>query len=399
MRASRDPQLLRKRVKATTAAAAEAALSRKSAAGGGITLADAAAAWGAADRRRWLADSAAARAWKAYTTTCGRYHTPPLPLSLPKLEGFALIELIEGRGSQTLGKLISALRSYAIVERLATDGLDDAELRALKGTLRRMCKEYPGTIKRVEPMLDDTLKRVHRFLAPFLSRGDLYALMWWAMLLTARDGCLRSIEYLGDALTASQVTRTKLPDGRPTFALSLDFRKTHKDEHGRNSSVVLPIGHGVLSAPAALDAYIAAAHITPGKGAWPVFPRRRRVSGGVVDGTRGTHDYQAALDDLRWILEKAGVGNAKDFGMHSMRGGLPTELLALGAQPQSVLKFGDWSDPRSMALYDARRGELAGGFTVLRESARTGRAAPRTGQQAALPAARRAHMHTHTHTR
>ena len=324
----------------------------------GSTLADVGAAWGAADATR-TADAGAAEV-KSYLRACAEYETAPWPTTVDNVVGFLLQRCLEGYSSATLGAAASAV----LRDPRAGPAPSETETARIRGAVKRMSVEFPFERHHVRPLLDPELELLHAHLLPWLRKRNTFALGFWAMLLVARDGCLRSVEFLGGkrgkrGLLASQVTRVTLADGSPTLLLDVPFRKTslHKRDKALGG-VALPHRSDAdahLDAYLALDAYATAAGTVLGRSAFPLFPRRSRVDGHVLDAVYGDYSYATALTDFRWLMAQAGfgtgagahVGAPADYALHSPRRGCATLLLAMGVPGPTVMKIGHWADPRS----------------------------------------------------
>lgn len=294
-------------------------------------------------------------------------------MTADKLVGFMLARCLEGYQSSTLLAAVGSVRRVP-----HAGGLSDADYTRIRRAAGRMQSEFPYERRHVRPLLDAELELLHTHLAPYLRRGHLFALGLWAALLVARDGCLRSKEFLGGVkgrrgLLASSVTEVTLPNGQPSYAFDVPWRKT--SQRGRDKvmdGVVVPRradAHKHLDGYLALHAYATTAGIALGRSRFPLFARRSRVTGFVIDTTYGDYSYSTALNDLRWVMTEAGFGGAAgaragvytpaDYALHSPRRGGATLMLAMGVPGPTVMKIGHWADPRSMQTYDGRDTDVA----------------------------------------
>lgn len=306
-----------------------------------------------------------AAAWRRYETSCHEWGgAAPLPLTPEKALGFGLGECLRGISTSNLGQTLKALVGHAEDEGYATDGWDPAARRRVAAGVAALKTDFPAEIIRAAPMTDAVMRQVRRYLQPYLNRGDLYATMWWSMLTAAYAGLLRSIEFLSDALTPSQVYLED-GDGGWMLGLFLPFRKPSRTELDRESDHITlprrPAAEADLDPLPAMQAYAAAAGITLGVGTGPLYVRRRK------DGTewplpRQAADarqpqglqYPQALSELKQLLAAAGVADADAYSWHSFRRGMATKLLAMGVPWDVVKKLGGWASDESMSNYDAR---------------------------------------------
>jgi len=317
------------------------------------------------------------RAWGRYVQACSDYAgAAPLPLTPEKVLGFALCECLRGISSSSLKATCISLESHVREEGWEMSGWDTLAPSRIRRGLDALVHEFPTDVVRAKPMTDVIMRDVRAYLEPYLARGDLYALMWWAMLSVAYAGCLRSIEFLGDALTPQQVRVTHGPGGS-MLELDLPFRKTHRNVRDEESDrVTLPPRRRAdadLDALPAMQAYAVAAGIDLGTGPAPMFVRRRRSAPcGEVPERKPGYQYQTSLSELRWILGKEGLQAAEGarFSLHSLRRGGATRLLEIGVQWDIVKKLGGWAADTSLSNYDARGRALAASVTATDEQHR-----------------------------
>jgi integrase len=120
-----------------------------------------------------------------------------------------------------------------------------------------------------------------------------------------------------------------------------------------------------LAADADLDAFLAIQDWRQrcgaefGVGVTPVFSARHKKSGGLLHPLERDYPYPRALEDVRWVLEQAGVAHAGSYGMHSLRRGCATRLLGAGAPWATVKRLIGWQSDAAMEKYDGRLEELA----------------------------------------
>ena len=176
---------------------------------------------------------------------------------------------------------------------------------------------------------------------------------------------LRSVDWRAPAMPASQVTRVRAGEGATAFdtvRIQLAFHKTEQRAFNpRTHAVTLPRDSrfgGQLDFNPALLAYTAAAGIQLGRSATPLFPRYKRTANAPRGRNPGIYPYAAALEDLRFVLGKAGL-DARRYGLHSPRSSGATLLLALGVPLHDVARMGLWADEASLRKYDRREKELA----------------------------------------
>jgi len=308
--------------------------------------------------------------YRSYLTACATRITAPTPVTLSKLVGFALHALLSGMHSDTVINYVSGTAAYARGHGDLLDPDGDVGKRSA-AAVRALASEFLSETVRVKPLLDGELRAIHRYLQPFLARQDRFALMWWALVLVARDGCLRSAEVLGGALTFEQVTRHTLPDGQVTFSLDVALRKTNKRVRDREQEAVVlprrPAHERDLDAAVALERYLArlGASVGPGsrRGRFPLFPERLRLSGDASDPIRGTHSYPCALRTFRWLLGQAGLPDPLAYGLHSFRRGGATRYLSIGVPWDVVKRAGKWVTDEALSRYDGRVGDIAAALT------------------------------------
>ena len=312
--------------------------------------------------------SGASSAFAAYERQC-RLHgdTPPLPPDSSKVLGFLFTELDRGLSNTGMGSLVSALTSY-----FARAGypLSDDEKSLVSDGRRLLEAEFPSEVRRARPLTDASLLRVRSYLDPYIRRGDLFALEWWALLSTGYAGLYRGGEVLGDALTWEQVTTIRTREGHPALVLDVPFRKASKNVRDKDVDVhVVPARPGsVLDPYPAMKAYADASGARFGTRSGPVFPLRSKMTG-LTARPDGAYPDGAARAHLRWLLEKAGVPEPSTYGLHSMRRGGATMLLAAGVDWASVKKLGAWRS-NAAELYDARGADLADSITSFLSPAR-----------------------------
>ena len=303
--------------------------------------------------------AAQSRAFASYTRVCLDYDdTAPLPFTPDKVLGFLFAELDRGLSTVTLATSSSALLAYA---RQSGAALDAAELAQIRQGVRVLNFEFPAEVRRASPLTDDAMRRVYIYLLLFLQRLDLWAVSWWALLCLGFSGLYRGGELLGDAMTWEQLTEVRLPDGSWAVSVDCPFRKTTKTTRDLDFDVgVVPPRSGqwaFLDAHAAIARLALASGHSWGEGSSPVFSRRAKLTGEVTRSDGGYPDGTARAD-LRWLLGQAGVADSERYGLHSMRRGGATYLLAAGAPWSEVKKLGGWRSD-ALQLYDARGADLA----------------------------------------
>lgn len=299
----------------------------------------------------------ASSAFAAYELQCLRHAgTPPLPPDSSKILGFLFTELDRGLSNSGMGTLVSALTTY-----FARAGypLSDGEKSLISDGRRLLEAEFPSEVRRARPLSDASLLRVRSYLDPYIRRGDLFALEWWALLTTGYAGLYRGCEVLGGALTWEQVTSIRTRDGYMALVLDVPFRKASKNVRDKDVDVhVVPARPGSALDPyPAMKAYADASGARFGTRSGPVFPLRFKKTG-LTARQDGAYPDGAARAHLRWLLEKAGVPEPSTYGLHSMRRGGATMLLAAGVDWASVKKLGAWRS-NAAELYDARGADLA----------------------------------------
>jgi len=334
------------------------------------------------------ATGAGAAAWRRYVAACAAYgDTPPAPFTPAGALGFALCECLRGINSSGLSAAVAAALRHAEDTGVEMQGWNDAGRRTVSRGLRALAADFPAEVVRARPMTDEVMLAVHAYLGPFLARGDVYARMWWAMLTTAYAGCLRSIEFLGDALTPGQLSVSSVAGGRDMLELDLPFRKTSRNERDAEMDRVTlpprPPAERLLDPLPAMRAYLVAAGLELGTGDEPLFERRRRDPTGTPwPESAPCYSYAASLRELRWLLRKAGPSDADagTYAWHSCRRGMATHLLAMGVPWGVVKKLGSWAADASLANYDARARRRPG--RAPRRRARLRASAPRRGGRA-----------------
>ena len=266
---------------------------------------------------------------------------------------------------QTLSAHRARLFTYIMLARPPQLGLDNAALARITAMDAPLSKSFPGTVLQMEIFGDKELLRVIAALYPYADRGALFALEWRAILLFARAGMVRSVDWRAPAMPASQVTLVRVGEGAAAFDTVRVLLAYHKTEqrafNPRTHAVTLPRDRrysGKLDFYPALLAYTAAAGIALGKTPAPMFPRYKRTGNGNRGRRADAYPYGAALADMRFIVRKAGT-QAKLYGLHSPRGSGATLQLALGTPRDEVAWIGLWADPASLKKYDRRESELA----------------------------------------
>lgn len=319
--------------------------------------------------------TAQARAFAAYTRQCAAFAgTPAYPPTADKILGFLYTELDRGVSNTHLGSTTSSLLAYFA----ATGSPLSAHATQLITAGRRLLEvEFPAEVRRARPLTDAALLRIRAFLDPYLRRGDLFALEWWALLTLGYGGLYRGCELLGSALDWSQVTYTRTRAGAWALIVDSPFRKTNK--RSRDTDVDVHVVPPRSDTPAldpylAMKAYADAAGKRMGVAGGPVFPARHKMTGAIA---RRDAEYSddAARSHLRWLIQKAGLPNPEAYGLHSMRRGGATMLLAAGVDWPSVKKLGAWKSDAA-ELYDARGADLADAIAAsLQPRSRLGRRA------------------------
>jgi hypothetical protein len=302
--------------------------------------------------------AAQSRAYAAYNRQCAAFAaTPPLPPSADKVLGVLYAELDRGMSNSHLGSTATSLLAYFTAN---DTPLSAMEVQLVKDGRRLLEVEFPSEVRRARPLTDAALLRIRAYLDPFLRRGDLFALAWWAMLTLGYGGLYRGCELLGPVLDWSQVTCTRTRAGAWSLVVDSPFRKTNK--RTRDADVDVHVVPPRLDVPAldpflAMQAYASAAGKTMGTAGGPVFPERLKRTGALA---RSDGDYtdNAARGHLRWLISKAGLPDPNAYGLHSMRRGGATMLLAAGVDWPSVKKLGAWKSDAA-ELYDARGADLA----------------------------------------
>ena len=143
----------------------------------------------------------------------------------------------------------------------------------MRGTLAALALQHPRELAAPDALKESEVRQVLDHLAPYLRRGDVFALSW-AAYLTAAVGCgRRGASLRGDDLRWRQVTRS---GGQ--LHLFLPWDKTHKKDLNRaRDTVVVPAPTDpALNALAAVERYAAAVGAVLGSGDEAVFPRRHR---------------------------------------------------------------------------------------------------------------------------
>ena len=265
----------------------------------------------------------------------------------------------------TLGLLLRYCEEEAEAGRLAAAEVLGVQARAgLKRFVEEARAEFPGAKERKEALDDDVMLQIYGFLQPFLARRDVrmvWATQFWALATLAYAVGPRSIEYLGTALTWSQLTPLKLTDGRLTVVLDLPFRKPAQSQRLRDpqrDKTVVPVRAGPLGPYAALERWRLVCGAAYGKGHQPVFSQRHRVDGQLATAD-GSYPYQAFHRDLRWVLTEAGVAEPQRYATHSFRSGCATRLLSRRVPWATVKRLIGWSTDEAMKNYDRRLRELA----------------------------------------
>jgi len=335
---------------------------RKQGGGGLATLGKAVSSW-ATD----VALTPAVRAeWAAFMRERIEYGGDATePVTPDEVGGYLTALLLRGIGSQTLGAHRARLFSYIRLARPPQHGLDDTAMRTIAAMDAPLAKSFPGTIAQMETFGDGHLLRAVSALRPFCDRGYLFALEWRAILLLARAGMLRSVDWRAPAMPASQVTRVRAGEGATAFdtvRIQLAFHKTEQRAFNpRAHAVTLPRDSrfgGQLDFYPALLAYTAAAGIQLGRSATSLFPRYKRTSNAPRGRNPSAYPYASALEDMRFILTKAGL-DARRYGLHSPRSSGATLLLTRGVPLHDVARLGLWADTASLRKYDRRENELA----------------------------------------
>ena len=302
--------------------------------------------------------ASAARIFKAYEAQCVAHGTPPRPFDCDKALGFLYVTMDRGLSNTGLDGTASSLLTYM---NCVSEGLSAADENRLREGVKVLSFEFPSEVRRSTPLTDADLSRVRVFFDPFLRRSGIWALSWWALLTLGYAGLYRGGELLGDALTWSQLRSRRLADGSIAVVLDCPFRKTNKNTRDKNYDVgVVPPRTGAfayLDPFTALAALARASGAAWGQGSTPVFSLRAKLTGKVTRPDAGYPDG-AARSDLRWLLGQAGVPLPHSYGLHSMRRGGATFLLAAGAPWSSVKKLGGWRSD-ALELYDARGAALA----------------------------------------
>lgn len=326
------------------------------------------------DWARAVTVTAAVRAeWRAFCEARIDYGDPPgAPVTTDALAGYLVSLCVGGCSSQTLAARLAHLLAYIRLENPLQEGLSAEGLRSVGALLPRLAKSFPGTVLQMLALTDMDLLRIVNRLKPYCARGSLFALEWRAMLLLARSAMLRSCDYLAPAMVASAVRIVAAGEGAaayPTVRIELPYFKTQtRAFNPRAHLVVVPRDGrygGLLDFYPALLGYTAAAGITLGASTAPLFPRFRRTSNAHRGRRADRYPYAAALQDLRWLLGKAGVENAHRIGLHSPRASGATLYLAAGLPRADVQRLGLWSDPKSVATYDRREEAIAAAATAL----------------------------------
>jgi len=303
--------------------------------------------------------------WRRYVAACDRHGgTPDLPVTPEKVMGFALGECLRGMSTRQLPDAVGSLLRHAEEEELAMGGWTAKSRRRVDGVVALLCEEFPAEVIRARPLTDEVLRQVRAYLAPFLDRGDRWALMWWALLTLSYAACLRSIEYLQGALTAAQISVVTLPcSGRQALCLDLPFSKGRRNvRDGERDRVAVPRRSDAdqdIDAFPAVQAYMAAVGHRIGVSERALFEPRNRTTGDPKDPLFGVYKYSTAMRDLRWLLHAAGVADADAFSTHSMRRGGATLLLSIGTPWKSVKRIGRWASDDAMDNYDARVAAVA----------------------------------------
>lgn len=200
-------------------------------------------------------------------------------------------------------------------------------------------------------------------------------------------------------LTSGQVRFVTLRSGddvREVVEIDLFWRKTSKTVLDPLSDVLqLPFSDDPrFDVARALRRHLELQGIAAGAGTTPLFraikytlPHPGDPPSGVP--LKGSPVYTRArhLGNLRKLLGHVGYGTPggpladrkpDDFGLHSLRSGGATTLLALGVPWDVVKRLGNWKSDESMVNYDRRKEDLV--FAVVRAI----RAAPaRVAAQAA----------------
>lgn len=332
-----------------------------------LTLEQLLSAWHSAKASVTSSSGGGKRAWARYNTACIDLKAEPQPVTVEKIYGFILYECLRGIKSHTLGAAVGSLLAYVSLPELDIDVGDvaaPAARRAIAGAVRSAAVEFPSEVERVLPIDDAVMLQVHAYLLPFLEDDNIWALQMWSIMTLAYATGLRSVNYLGRRLTPSQLRVVELKDGRSTSQWDVPYRKTKRSTRDREKdTVVAPRRPDTLEEQKldhfrALQRYLSAVGIKPGKGAQSIFPGRFK-NGNLRDYIYEAYDYGWFLDDLRWLLQKAGVRDNERYGSHSFRRGCATRLLGMGAAPSLVMKLCGWAAEESMRIYDARMLEVA----------------------------------------
>lgn len=314
----------------------------------------------------------------------------PLPVTDVKLRGVMFYwAATEGRSGTSVLNSLSAFLSFIKLERKPSllSSTQEVELRAW---VKQLQKVYVAEKHRKLPLLLTDMERIRVQLKSEAYWDHPWAVQLWAMLCLCLSLCLCSKEYAKKKaaddyeLTMDQISRVTLPSSgsgvaqRGTIAVFLPFRKANKTTLDRELDTyqVPPnsLLDGELDAAWALDRHVQLQGLTygqVGQRVWyklsrqrlqPSDPPRGQLLQGGETNSKLASSFKA---DLWWILQKAGISSsaaeANSYGLHSLRAGGATTLLAAGVPWDQVKAIGNWKSDEALEQYDRRRamGSLA----------------------------------------
>lgn len=265
--------------------------------------------------------------WEDFIAWCSSAELDPLPASPATVARYLAHLADKGLKAATIERRAAAIRYAHRVAGLEPPTNAEA-VKAVTRGIRRMIgtaqvQKAPATAAAIASMIEG------------LSDASIIGLRDKALLLLAFAAALRRSELVD--LKVNDVERVER-------GIILHIRRSKTDQEAKGEEIAVPHGHQ-LQPVAALDAWLAAAHIEAG----PIF---RAVDRHSNVGKRALSDRSVAR-----VIKRAARAAGLDeeiFSGHSPRAGFVTTALEHGADLLKIMHVTRHTDVRTLKKYDRR---------------------------------------------
>ena len=263
------------------------------------------AAWSDNTKRAYQRD------WNRFQDWCSQNGESPLPASAELVALFVASEFEAGLKPTTVSRRVSAIRrAHLLAGHPAPAG--DILRTTVRGAKREAAQA--GVRKEKKPAITRAL--LFRLLAHL--PGTRIGIRDRALLLVGWAGALRRSELAGLNVADMETDEA---------GVWLHLRVSKTDQEGVGQKVLIPFGADECPVRS-LRSWLDDAQIDDG----PLFRSLGR-SGIVKEAAISPKDVARIV---KRAAERAGIENASDYGAHSLRAGLVTELTRRGVSPSQI---------------------------------------------------------------